>query len=278
MERNFIIRTQAMDDIEFHVIDRIQSLKENADSFAQLNELIQYAENVKNLLSEVNTRMFQKLREQISRGNYRGQALKNLLKEYLEQQQVHQWYKTGYDDVDLFLNGLLTYRELPVEIREREPGMIYYQKTPARIVFELIKKAAFQSWDVFYDLGSGLGQVTMMVNLLTSVLSKGVEFEPAYCKYAKSIAADLNLRDVDFINADARYADYSSGTIFFMYTPFEGEILKNVLQKLYAGAKKRKIRIFTFGSCTTYMTHLDWLRKVNEIQNASIELAEFVSV
>ena len=267
-----------MDDIEFHVIDRIQSLRENADSCVQLNDLIQYAEKVKSLLSEVNTRMFQNLREQISRGNYRGQALMNLLNEYLEQQPAHQRYQTGYDDVDLFLNGLLTYHELPAEIREREPGMIYYQKTPARIVVELIKKAAFQSCDVFYDLGSGLGQVTLMVNLLTTALTKGVEFESAYCNYAKSIVADLNLRDVDFVNADARDADYSSGTIFFMYTPFEGEILKNVLQKLYVEAKKRKIRIFTYGSCTIEITRLEWLRQLNEIQNASIELAEFVSV
>ena len=66
--------------------------------------------------------------------------------------------------------------------------MIYYQKTPARIIFELIKRADFQPGDVFYDLGSGFGQVTMLVNLLTSVVSKGVEFEPAYCKYAKSRA------------------------------------------------------------------------------------------
>jgi hypothetical protein len=84
----------------------------------------------------------------------------------------------------------LTYRDLPAQIKEREPGMIYYQKTPARIILELVKKAAFQPGDVFYDLGSGLGQAAILVNLLASVISKGVEFEPAYCHYAKTCAAE----------------------------------------------------------------------------------------
>ena len=119
----------------------------------------------------------------------------NLINEYLKHppDPVIQPYEAGYDNLDLFINGLFTYRNLPVETKEREPGMIYYQKTPARIIFELVKKAAFQPGDVFYDLGSGLGQATMLVNLLASVISKGVEFEPAYCHYAKTCAAELNL-------------------------------------------------------------------------------------
>ena len=156
--------------------------------------------------------------------------------------------------------------------------MVYYQKTPARIIFELIKKASFQPDDVFYDLGSGLGQVTMLVNLFASVISKGVEFEPAYCSYAKTTAADLNLNHVEFINADARHADYSSGTVFFMYTPFEGEILKDVLDCLYDESKKRKIRLFTYGSCSGEIAGQQWVKQVNEIKNQLTELAVFVSI
>jgi hypothetical protein len=279
VEKNFILRTQAIDDIEFHVIDRVQFVAESADSVDQLNNVKQYAEKIRSQLEEVNTKMFQKLRAQISLGGYRGKVLMNLMNEYLGQPQdsVLQ-HETGYDHLDLFLNGLLTDRNLPAETKERETGMIYYQKTPARIIFELIKKAAFQPGDVFYDLGSGLGQVVILVNLFTAVVSKGVEFEPAYCNYAKASAADLDLSLVDFINADARYADYASGTVFFMYTPFAGEMFRDVLCKLYAEAKKRKIRIFSYGSSTSEMASQHWLRQVNEIQNGLVELAEFVSV
>ena len=274
------MRSQAMDDIEFHVIERIQSLRESADSFDWLEDLMQYAEQVRAELEEVDTKMFQKLRAQINLESYRGKPLMNLMNEYLDRSRdsAIQQYETGYDHLDLFLNGLLTYRELPVETKEREPGMIYYQKTPARIIFELIEKAALQPGDVFYDLGSGPGQVTMLVNLLTSIISRGIEFEPAFCNYAKARASELNLSQVDFINADARHADYSSGNVFFMYTPFEGQMLRDVLSNLHTEAEKRQIRIFTYGSCTSDVGRLHWLRQINKTQNSLIELAEFVSV
>jgi hypothetical protein len=62
-----------------------------------------------------------------------------------------------------------------------------------------------------------------------------------------------------------------------MYTPFEGEMLYDVLSNLNVEAKKRKIRIFTYGSCTPEVARQHWLRQVNEIQNCMLELAEFVS-
>jgi hypothetical protein len=62
-----------------------------------------------------------------------------------------------------------------------------------------------------------------------------------------------------------------------MYTPFEGGMLYDVLSNLYTEAKKRKIRIFTYGSCTPVVARQHWLRQVNEIKNCMIELAEFVS-
>ena len=269
-----------MDDIECHVTNRLQSTGESGDSFDRLNDLNQYAGQVRRQLEEVNTKMFDRLRSKISGEHERGKMLMNLIGEYLDQppDQVVTPYEAGYDDLDLFINGLLTDRELPVEIKEREPGMIYFQKTPARIILELIKKAAFQHGDVFYDLGSGLGQATILVSLLASVISKGVEYEPAYVNYARACAAGLNLSDTHFINEDARYADYSSGNVFFMYTPFEGEILREVLLLLYAEAKNRKIRIFTYGSCTAEVAHQHWLGQVNENQNYRLELAEFVSL
>ncbi len=269
-----------MDEIEFHVTDRLQSLAESTCSYDRLNDVKQYAGKVRSQLEEVNTKMFDQLRLRISGEHYRGEKLMKLINEYLKHppDPVIQPYEAGYDNLDLFINGLLTYRDLPAQTKEREPGMVYYQKTPARIIFELVKKAAFQPGDVFYDLGSGLGQATILVNLLASVISKGVEFEPAYCHYAKTCAAELNLSDTYFINEDARYTDYSSGNVFFMYTPFEGEMLYDVLSNLYVEAKKRKIRIFTYGSCTPEVARQHWLRQVNEIKNCMLELAEFVSV
>jgi hypothetical protein len=258
------------------VIDRLHALEGNIDS----TDLMQHAEKVKRQLGAVNTKMFQKLRTEISQGNYREGSLIKLIDKYLDHHLATALQPdiAGYDNLDIFINGLLTYRDLPAETKEREPGMVYYQKTPARIIFELVKKAAFQPGDVFYDLGSGLGQAAMLVNLLSTVVSIGVEYDPAYCNYANVCAAGLNLSHVDFINADARFTDYSSGTVFFMYTPFEGEILRDTLRNLHTEAVKRKITVFTYGSCTREVESQDWLRKANDIQNCLVELAEFTSI
>jgi hypothetical protein len=260
-EKNFLLRTQVLDDIEFLVTDRLQSFHENSDSSDLIKELMNSSEEIKDRLDEVNAEMFSKIREKIAEGVYKEQSLKDLINEYLDFQlnDILQLTAAGYDELDIFLNGILTHQNLPEETAERQPGMVYYQKTPARIVFEMISRAAFRSDDIFYDLGSGPGQVVMLVNLLTSIPTKGVEFEPAYCDYAKTRAAELNLADTEFLNLDARCADYSSGTVFFMYTPFQGQMLEEVLQKLFAEAKKRKIRIYTYGTCARVLTGLSWL-------------------
>jgi hypothetical protein len=279
-EKNFNSRLQALDYIEVHVIDRINTLMEGTDVSDAMNFLKQYALKVKNDLEVVDTRMFHQLRTKISQEGYKGRILMDLIDEHLDYnlikflgQDAH-----GYDNLDIFVNGLLSNPNLPFETKDREPEMVYYQKTPARIILELIEKVEFKPHDIFFDLGSGLGQAAILVNLLTSVMSKGVEFEPAFCNYAKSCLDDLNLNDVNFINIDARYADYSLGTIFFMYTPFEGKMLQDVLQVLHDEAKNRKIKIFTYGPCTPEVSRQNWLINRCGVQNDTVELGEFISV
>ena len=276
----FHLRTQAMDDIEFHITEWSHAMNNGGDLPETIHKSIQRAEKVKHRLEAINTKMFEKLRNEISQGKHRGEGLIQLVNKHIDQyfDDFPESGIAGYDHLDIFINGLLSYRDMPAETKDLEPEMVFYQKTPARIIFELIKRTAFQPGDVFLDLGSGLGQVTMLVNLLTSVKSIGIEYEPAYCSYARARAASLNLYHVDFINEDARYADYSAGTIFFMYTPFSGEMLRDVLCKLDIEAGKRKIRIFTFGSCTTEIAQQHWLRQAYEIKNCTVEPAEFASV
>jgi SAM-dependent methyltransferase len=153
--------------------------------------------------------------------------------------------------------------------------MVFYQPTPAHIVLALVDKANIGSQDVFYDLGSGLGQVCILVNLLTGVKSKGVEFEPAFCDYARQCASRLNVSNVEFINQDARDTDYADGTIFFMYTPFKDKLLDQVLQKLESEAQKHSIRICTFGSCSQTVLRQSWLKCVQQDFAGDHEFAIF---
>jgi hypothetical protein len=270
-ERNFCLRAQAIDDIEFHIIDRIDGINE-------LSTLKQYAEKVKHDLETVDAKMFRQLRAKILTGEYRGQLLMEMIGEYFDKElnSFLREDKPGYDNLDVFFNGLLTDETLPAETEAREPEMVFYQKTPVRIILELIKRADFKPNDVFIDIGSGLGQLSILVNLFTSVIAKGIEFEPAFCSYASACAAGLNLTEVEFINTDARDADYSTGTVFFMYTPFDGKMLQDVLKKLSREAEKRTISVFTYGPCTVEVGKQRWL--VSTGKNTLVEFGEFVSV
>ena len=224
--------------------------------------------------------MFRKIRLSISDGSCRGNDLIQLMKEYLGGQIPAEDpnQRVGYNELDLLVNGIMTYHQLPEETRKPEPEMVFYQKTPARIILEIIRRAEFTPQDVFYDLGSGMGQAVMLVHLLTGVVSKGVEFEPAFCKYASTIAAELQLPDVEFINNDARRVDYATGTVFFMYTPFEGFMLQDVLGILKTESKKRKIKLFTYGPCSFAVAQQPWLIRSSEIQYGAGAFGEFISV
>jgi hypothetical protein len=278
-EANFDDRVEALDFIEFNIIERIEGLLLTEDQVQELAALKQYAGMVKNQLEETNKNLFQKLRANIRSGHCTGAELRLQLAEYAGGNSTERGQDDlGYDSLDAFLSGLLLIEGTPGETKDRQPEMVFYQPTPARIVLELIENANLKKEDVFYDVGSGLGQVSMLVNLLSGVRAKGVEFEPAYCDYARRCAKELNLSRVEFINADAREVDYSDGTVFFMYTPFEGKLLQEVLEKLKGESRKRKIRVCTYGPCTLQVSRQSWLKRVDPNGNPVYELAVFESV
>ena len=156
--------------------------------------------------------------------------------------------------------------------------MVFYQPTPGRIIFELVERAALQKHDTFSNLGSGLGQVVILVSLLSGARAKGIEFDPAYCEYARRCAKELNLSEVDFINVDAREAEYADGTVFFLYTPFEGKMLLEVLGRLKEEAQRRTIGVYTYGPCTLEVSRQDWLKSVDQKAYPINRLAVFRSV
>ena len=261
-EKNFDQRIEAIDFIGFPIIDQIEALLGKTTQPDKLLLLKDRTEKIKSDLEGIDNSLFQKLQKNIRKGEYTGKEFKNLVNRYVGfnlDDNEHQ-EEAGYDNLDIFINKLLSpIGTIPGQTKDLEPEMVFYQKTPARIVFELVEKCNFTKEDVFYDLGSGLGQVALLVNLLAGVTTKGVEFEPAFCDYSRGCAMKLNLSNITFINVDARQADYSDGTIFFMYTPFNGGILQEVLEVLRKESLLKKITIITYGPCTAEVASQSWL-------------------
>ncbi|HWV67714.1 hypothetical protein [Chitinophaga sp.] len=279
-EEEFEKRMEAIDRIDFLVIDRIDELLLEEAQQELLLPLKQQAESIKQELENVDTQMFHRLQTRIRSGEITGERFRELIQEYTGFNSAGsiQEVATEYDHVDVFVNGLFPSQTMPGQTKELDPEMVYYQKTPARIIFELAEKAAFTKEDVFYDIGSGLGQVAMLVHLLTGATARGIEFEPAFCDYANNCVAQLYLSNIVFINTDARAADYSEGTVFFMFTPFRGKIMQQVLEMLKKESLQRKIRVITYGPCTTHVALQDWLHLITPANSNVYSLAVFSSI
>lgn len=258
---SFDKRIEAVDFMEFHIIDHIEAQLLKGLQTDELSLLKNQAEELKAKLEAIDIHLFQKLQSAICTGKYTGNAFKNLVNKYIDiDLSDNNHGEPDYDNLDIFINGLFPSQTIPGQTKNLEADMVYYQKTPARIIFELVEHVHFTGHDVFFDIGSGLGQVAMLVNLLTGVTVKGVEFEPAFCDYARTCAAGFNLPNVTFINVDARAADYAGGTVFFMFTPFKGEMMEAVLTRLRQQALHKEIKIITYGPCTAQVARQNWLR------------------
>jgi len=279
-EKNFDERNAVIDFLEFQVIGRIEELLRVTAQPSKLGLLKYRAEKVKSALEEIDSNLFETLRANIRTGTYTGAEFKNLVSEYVGVNTGDREHpgEPGYDNLDLFINGLFSVQAMPEQTKDLEPEMVYYQKTPARIVFELAEEAHFSKEDVFVDIGAGLGQAAILVNLLTGIAAKGIEFEPAFCAYARDCASGLDLSKVAFIHADAREADYSEGTVFFMFTPFRGEMLREVLGMLWKESLKRKIKVITYGPCTAEVALQSWLHCATPQDDNMYKLAVFSSL
>jgi len=275
-EASFGSRVKALDRLEFEVVERIEQLLLSNRNLETLAGLKQHAEMVRGRLERADESLFQSLRQRIRSGNYTGAELRQQFVEYASADLGDVGEPDeGYNSLDALVNGLLLTETAPGEGGQREPEMVPYQPTPARIVLEMVEKTDFRPHDVFYDIGSGLGQVVVLVHLLSGVRAKGVEVEHAYCRYARRCAAELELTQVEFINVDAREADYSGGTIFFLYTPFEGRMLEQVLRRLEDESGKRTIRVYAYGPCTGPVSQQAWLERMDRDASQSERLAMF---
>jgi hypothetical protein len=237
------------------------------------------AETLKQHLLAINEQLYQRLRKQIRSGNCNPQDLRRELDQYTG---YHPGQKNGIhigpDGLDVLVSGIFGSDVAPVAPEIQHPDMVHYEPVPARVVLDLIDNANLQPDDIFYDLGSGLGQVVILVNRLSGIKARGIEIDSVLCDQARNFASPSGGGEVAFIHADARDADYSDGTVFYLFTPFKGMVLQTVLDKLQQESQKRKIKLCTYGACTLSIATQPWLRSIYSHADHEFKLAIFESI
>ena len=273
----FIQRCDAIDLLELHLAEF--SNAHRADQTERASALRDQAIALCHQLEEMNAVVVQGLRQDIETGRcLRGDLVNELQRYCAEPLPDETDGNLEYDNLDVLVAGILGTDRLPDEDPpETLPEMIPYQPTPARIILEIVKQINLSPHDIFVDVGSGLGVVPTLVSLLSGAASIGIEVQPSYCRHADECVRRLNLSNVRFVCQDARHADFSVGTVFYMYTPFKGAMLQQVLERLHAEGRRRRIRLCTYGPMLSEAVQQPWLPAFERSQLAKGPIAVFHS-
>lgn len=266
-------RAEALDFIDFHFT---HGLQDEGATRPETAALLARAERLRCALEQADRAFTLEVREGLRTGAYTGAALRALLERFHARSEGPAG--AAYDFSDGFANAVLGFDDTALQPQvELDPEMVFFQATPVRCVLELISRAQVSDADVFFDVGCGTGKVLMLVALLTGATAVGVELEPAFCDFARGRVAALGLRRIALRNEDARQADCSDGTVFFLYHPFTGAILDEVLERLRVQTQGRCIRLCTLGRCSFVAAQQGWLELVGPGALDEFELAVFRS-
>jgi hypothetical protein len=209
-----------------------------------------------------NADVYKLIRAEIVRGAPQQAVLEWIVRSWSRDETANPSAGFRYDNRDELVSGVLQLRE-PSEPRVCPTAeMVFYQPTPVRHILQMVRASGLSKDDVFVDIGSGLGHVALLASVLAGVRSIGIETEAAYVESAQECAESLHLKQVRFLAEDARAADLSSGSVFYLYSPFTGSILADVLDKLLKESTCRPIKICALGPCTCTLAKERWLRPV----------------
>jgi hypothetical protein len=166
---------------------------------------------------------------EISSGDLRGSALRERLLRLPE------------DERDPWLDEALGL-ETWVEDLDLPAGGVPYWPCPVRLILSAVSHSALAGGDVFVDLGAGLGRVAMLAHLLTGAAAIGIEAQRHLVERGQRRCRDLRLKAVQLVHGDASELAFE-GTVFFLYSPFNGRTLERVVSRLEALARARPITV-----------------------------------
>lgn len=106
----------------------------------------------------------------------------------------------------------------------------------------MVREVPLKPDDELVDLGAGLGRVAIIAHLLSGARACGIEVQAQLVELARLRSDALGLRSVSFVHANAADARLD-GSVFFIYSSFNGELLARVLQRLEEVARRRSIVI-----------------------------------
>jgi SAM-dependent methyltransferase len=149
-------------------------------------------------------------------------------------------------DRDVWVDQLLGIEEPPPDIPDLPRGAVPYLPCGVEEILAMVLEAPVQPDDQLVDLGSGLGRAVILAHLLSGARASGVELQDPLVRRARARCAALGLAAVSFVHADAAEVALD-GSIFFLYAPCNGQMLRGVLHRLEEVARRRPVVVCAAG-------------------------------
>ena len=132
------------------------------------------------------------------------------------------------------------------------PGadLIGYHASGVAAIVRALVEVPVRPGDVLVDLGAGLGKPLLLARLLTGASCRGIELQPGLVVRSRAAARRLGLAlgaELELEQGDARQAELQPGTVFYLYAPFTGAALNEVLARLERVANQHPIAICALG-------------------------------
>jgi hypothetical protein len=173
-------------------------------------------------------------RANVASGALRGDALEELL------------LSLPVLERDAWVDEMLGIEEAPPDMPDLPRGSVPFLPCGVDEILATVREVPIRHEHVVVDLGAGQGRVLMLAHLLTGARGVGVEIQEQLVTRARARCAELGVSDVSFVHANAVDLELD-GSVFFLYAPFNGEMLRSVLRRVEDVARRRPIVVCAVG-------------------------------
>lgn len=122
-----------------------------------------------------------------------------------------------------------------------EPGCHRYGTFSYSWLLKILDRLEWKQDDVFVDIGSGKGRVLCCAAQFKPARIIGIDLDGPLCEIARANVAHLppGNTKIEVLQNYAQGYDYSQATKIFLFHPFNGVILKEVLASIQASLQQR---------------------------------------
>ncbi len=230
-----------------------------------VHHLNQFMEGLENHFRAALDSSIKRWREKIQSGQCA--QFKALLQEHSRAGKVGG-QGTRTDSADIVFDLVMGFIQDKIP-QKLEDHMHHYEPTPIRLVLGMLEGLALSERDHLCDLGSGLGRLATAAALFTRANVTGIEYQRILYRNAQSVCDDFGLSKLKFLNMDVRLAPFGDANVFYLFNPFDREIVRPVIwrlrqqhEALSREGTQRQFLLCSLGASSQLLEKELWLKRI----------------